>query len=194
MCTGKCSKCIGRLLFPLGLCAIIANILLYFPNGEVLDPDKITDFVWYFHGILGAGLIVYLPAFLMLGAGGEGCCANRCGMLLSMLLSAMGFFGAVYCMIMSSLGLEQGPLCDPGDGDYVYPFRNQTLEESYLFNQTTWDICKKPKNVVLWNVTLFSILLAIGALEAVLCLIQVLNGLCGCLCGTCKRQRWTDVA
>ncbi|XP_058887096.1 transmembrane 4 L6 family member 1-like isoform X3 [Acipenser ruthenus] len=128
MCTGKCSKCIGRLLLPLGLCAIIANILLYFPNGEVLDAAKITDFVWYFHGILGAGLIVYLPAFLMLGAGGDGCCANRCGMLLSMLLSAMGFFGAVYCMIMSSLGLEQGPLCDTGDGDYVYPFRNQTLE------------------------------------------------------------------
>ncbi|RXM94877.1 High-affinity choline transporter 1 [Acipenser ruthenus] len=47
-----------------------------------------------------------------------------------MLLSVMGFFGAVYCMIMSSLGLEQGPRCDTGDGDYVYPFRNQTLEES----------------------------------------------------------------
>uniref|UniRef100_A0A8C3RQE9 Transmembrane 4 L6 family member 1 n=1 Tax=Chelydra serpentina TaxID=8475 RepID=A0A8C3RQE9_CHESE len=118
MCTGKCSKCIGVVLFPLAVCAIISNLLLYFPNGNVIAPDKITDLVWFFHGILGAGILVILPAFMMLGAGGAGCCANRCGvsnslrMLLSVLLAVLGAAGGVYCVVISSLGLISGPLCD----------------------------------------------------------------------------------
>ncbi|XP_054830222.1 transmembrane 4 L6 family member 1-like [Eublepharis macularius] len=194
MCTGRCSRCIGIALFPLSICAIVSNLLLYFPNGQVLDADRITDLVWFFHGILGAGILILLPAFMMLGAGGEGCCANRCGMLLSVLFAALGASGGVYCMIISSLGLINGPLCDIGDEVYTYPFRNNTFMDNYLFNQTTWSICKKPENIILWNVVLFSLLLAIGTLEAVLCFIQVVNGLIGFLCGTCLRKRKTDVA
>ncbi|CAM4392982.1 unnamed protein product [Lepidochelys kempii] len=152
MCTGKCSKCIGVVLFPLAVCAIISNLLLYFPNGNVIEPDKITDLVWFFHGILGAGILVILPAFMMLGAGGAGCCANRCGMLLSVLLAVLGAAGGVYCMVISSLGLISGPLCDTGDGVYIYPFRNDTLTDNYLFNQTTWSICKEPENIIMWNI------------------------------------------
>ncbi|NXY53825.1 T4S1 protein, partial [Callaeas wilsoni] len=208
MCTGKCSKCIGITLFPLAVCAIVSNILLYFPNGQVLQLSEITDFVWFFHGILGAGILVILPAFMMLGAGGAGCCANRCGlsmllkplctqcwrsfpfqMLLSVILSVLGFAGGAYCVVISSLGLIGGPLCDTGDGEYLYPFRNDTLEDNYLFNQTTWSICKQPENIILWNIVLFSILLAIGVIEAILCFIQVINGLTGFICGTCMKRR-----
>ncbi|KAM4701103.1 transmembrane 4 L6 family member 1-like [Discoglossus pictus] len=189
MCTGKCARCIGMFLFPLGVCAIIANLLLYFPNGQILKVEQITDFVWFFHGIVGGGLLVFLPAFMMLGAGGEGCCANRCGMLLSVLLSALGAAGGTYCVIISAMGLVHGPQCDTGNGEFVYPFRNDTEEENYLFNQDTWSLCKQPENIVLWNIVLFSILLAVGGIEAVLCIIQVINGLVGCLCGTCLRKR-----
>uniref|UniRef100_A0A8B9CY98 T4S1 protein n=1 Tax=Anser brachyrhynchus TaxID=132585 RepID=A0A8B9CY98_9AVES len=193
MCTGKCSRCIGIILFPLALCAIVSNILLYFPNGQVLQLSEITDLVWFFHGILGAGILAILPAFMMLGAGGAGCCANRCGvsrcMLLSVFLSLLGLAGGVYCAVFSSMGLIGGPLCDTGDGEYIYPFRNNTLEYNYLFNQTTWSICKEPENIILWNIVLFSILLAIGAIEAVLCFIQVANGLIGFICGTCMRKK-----
>ncbi|NXN62131.1 T4S1 protein, partial [Rynchops niger] len=198
MCTGKCSKCIGITLFPLAAGAIVSNILLYFPNGRVLQLSEITDLVSFFHGILGAGILVILSAFMMLGAGGAGCCANRCGrpwagaessMLLSVVLSMMGFAGGVYCVVISSLGLIGGPLCNTGDGEYLYPFRNDTLEDSYLFNQTAWSICKEPENIVLWNIILFSILLAIGVIEAALCFIQVVNGLTGFICGTCMRKR-----
>ncbi|NXW36302.1 T4S1 protein, partial [Phaetusa simplex] len=199
MCMGRCSKCIGITLFPLAACAIVSNILLYFPNGRVLQLSEITDLVWFFHGILGAGILVILPAFMMLGAGGAGCCANRCGvsgylslpfqMLLSVVLSVMGFAGGAYCAVISSLGLIGGPLCNTGDGEYLYPFRNYTLEDNYLFNQTTWSICKEPENIVLWNIILFSILLAIGVIEAALCFIQVVNGLTGFVCGTCMRKR-----
>ncbi|NXK44915.1 T4S1 protein, partial [Chauna torquata] len=193
MCTGRCSRCIGITLLPLAACAIVSNILLYFPNGQVLQLSEITDLVWFFHGILGAGILVFLPAFMMLGAGGAGCCANRCGvsicMLLSVLLALLGFAGGVYCAVFSSMALIGGPLCDTGDGEYLYPFRNNTLEYNYLFNQTTWSICKEPENIILWNTVLFSILLAIGVIEAILCFIQVTNGLIGFICGTCMRKR-----
>ncbi|KAM8977665.1 transmembrane 4 L6 family member 1-like [Pelodytes ibericus] len=192
MCTGKCARFIGVALFPLGICAIICNLLLYFPSGKILETEQITDFVWFFHGIVGAGLLVFLTAFMMLGAGGEGCCANRCGMLLSVLLAALGAVGGGYCVVISAMGLVKGPLCDTGDGTYVYPFRNDTEEDNYLFNQETWSICKEPENIVLWNIVLFSILLGIGAIEAILCLIQVINGLIGFLCGTCMRKRKVD--
>lgn len=61
--------------------------------------------------------------------------------------------------------------------------------DSYLFNQTTWSICKEPENIILWNIVLFSILLVIGVIEAILCFIQVINGLTGFICGTCMRKR-----
>ncbi|NXN94275.1 T4S1 protein, partial [Rhinopomastus cyanomelas] len=198
MCTGKCSKCIGITLFPLAACAIVCNILLYFPNGQVLQLGEITDLVWFFHGILGAGILVILPAFMMLGAGRAGYCSNRCGhpwaraessMLLSLVLAVVGFTGGTYCAVISSLGLIGGPLCDTGDGEYLYPFRNDTLEDNYLLNQTTWSICKEPENIILWNIVLFSILLAIGVIEAILCFIQVINGLTGFVCGMCMRKR-----
>ncbi|XP_062983920.1 transmembrane 4 L6 family member 1-like [Elgaria multicarinata webbii] len=195
MCTsGKCSKCIGIALFPLAICAIISNLLLYFPNGEVLEPRKITDLVWFFHGILGAGILVFLPALMMLGVGGAGCCANKCGVVLSVLFAALGAAGSAYCVIVSSLGLISGPLCDIGDEVYIYPFRNDTFVDNYLFNQTTWSICKNPENIVLWNIVLFTLLLVIGTAEAILCLIQVGNGLTGVACSSCLRKRKTDIA
>ncbi|XP_073439087.1 transmembrane 4 L6 family member 1-like isoform X1 [Dendrobates tinctorius] len=189
MCTGKCAKFIGKTLFPLGVCAIIANLLLYFPNGKILEVEQITDFVWFFHGIVGAGLLVFLPAFMMIGAGGEGCCANRCGMFLTVILSALGTIGGAYCVVISAMGLVRGPLCDTGDGEYIYPFRNDTDEDNYLFNHDSWSLCKEPEQVVLWNIVLFSILLGIGFIEAILCLIQVINGIVGVICGTCMRKR-----
>ncbi|XP_044298532.1 transmembrane 4 L6 family member 1-like [Varanus komodoensis] len=194
MGTGKCSKGIGIALLPLAVCAIISNLLLYFPNGEVLEPRRITDLVWFFHGILGAGILVFLPAFLMLGVGGPGCCANKCTVVLSILFAILGAAGGVYCVIISSLGLISGPLCDVGGDVYIYPFRNDTWVDNYLFNQTSWSICKTPENIVLWNTILFSLLLAIGTAEAILCLAQLVNVLVGAVGSSCLRKRKTDIA
>lgn len=58
MCTGKCAKCTGDLLFPLGLLAIVGNILLFFPNGEVWRTEEITEKIWFFPGVIGGGLLV----------------------------------------------------------------------------------------------------------------------------------------
>ncbi|KAM5318417.1 transmembrane 4 L6 family member 1-like [Glossophaga mutica] len=188
MCSETGSRYTGMMLLPLATTAIIANLLLYFPNGQVLEPTKITDLVWFFHGFLGAGLLVMVPALMLLRGGGEGCCTHRCGMLFPVLLTIQGTLGAVYCVVISSLGLLSGPFCDTGSGNYTYPFRNDSLEDNYLFNQPTWATCQEPEHIVLWNVVLFSILLGIGMIEAVLCLSQVVSGLCDIYCGTCIRK------
>uniref|UniRef100_F7BIS0 Transmembrane 4 L six family member 1 n=1 Tax=Equus caballus TaxID=9796 RepID=F7BIS0_HORSE len=131
---------------------------------------------------------VMVPALMLLRGDGDGCCAYRCGMLFPVLLATQGTAGALYCVVISSLGLLSGPFCDTGNGNYTYPFRNNTLEDSYLFNQPTWAACQEPEQIVLWNVVLFSILLGIGVVEAVLCLSQVISGLCDIFCGTCVRK------
>ncbi|XP_076970824.1 transmembrane 4 L6 family member 1-like [Tamandua tetradactyla] len=171
MCSEKGSRCTSMLLLALATTAIIANLLLYFPNGQMLEPDKITDLVWFFHGFLGAGFLKLFP----------------------MLLSAQGTMGAIYCVVISSLGLLSGPFCDIGSGNYTYPFRNDTLVDNYLFNQPTCATCQEPENIVLWNVVLFSILLGIGTVEAVLCLSYIVNGLCSIFRSTCVQKGQVNI-
>lgn len=55
----------------------------------------------------------------------------------------------------------------------------------YLLDRSTWSQCIEPKHVVEWNASLFSILLALGGIEFILCLIQVINGVLGGICGYC---------
>lgn len=60
----------------------------------------------------------------------------------------------------------------------------------YLLDTSTWSQCVEPKHIVEWNVTLFSILLALGGIEFILCLVQVINGVLGGICGyCCSRQQ-----
>lgn len=56
----------------------------------------------------------------------------------------------------------------------------------YLNDEALWSKCLKPEDVVPWNLTLFSILLVVGAIQMLLCVIQVVNGLLGTLCGDCQ--------
>jgi len=59
MCTGGCAKCLGTTLIPLAVLCTVANILLFFPGGIVVENNlHITDEVWYFGGILGSGVLV----------------------------------------------------------------------------------------------------------------------------------------
>lgn len=61
---------------------------------------------------------------------------------------------------------------------------------SYLLDSSTWSQCIEPKHAVEWNVSLFSILLALGGIEFILCLFQIINGVLGGICGyCCSRQQ-----
>ncbi|XP_073715813.1 transmembrane 4 L6 family member 4 [Misgurnus anguillicaudatus] len=63
----------------------------------------------------------------------------------------------------------------------------------YLEHPDLWGACTEPKNVVKFNVVLFSILLVVSSLQIILCAIQMINGLFGCLCGTCRDSRHTNI-
>lgn len=201
MCYGRCARCIGHSLVWLAVLCIVANILLYFPNGETkyAIEDHLSRFVWYFSGIVGGGLLMFLPAFVFIGLEEDDCCGccghehcgKRCAMLSSVVAALIGIAGSGYCVIVASLGLAEGPKCSDSHGQWNYTFAN--TEGQYLLDPSSWDKCYEPKHIVEWNVTLFSILLALGGIEFILCLIQVINGVLGGICGyCCSRQQQYD--
>lgn len=58
-------------------------------------------------------------------------------------------------------------------------------EGKYLTDDLLRLRCLLPKNIVQFHIGLFATLLATSCLQVVLCGIQMINGLFGCLCGTC---------
>ncbi|KAK7164364.1 hypothetical protein R3I94_002918 [Phoxinus phoxinus] len=188
MCTGKCAFCVGTSLYPLAVISIICNIMLFFPGWDVkyAQNKQITEEVKYMGGLVGGGIMVLIPAFHIHLTGKQGCCANRCGMFLSILFSAVGVAGALYSFVVALMGLINGPYCRNIIFIWGTPFKNGS--ESYLKDRSTWGKCIEPNNVVEFNVGLFSTLLVTSAVQLVLCAIQVINGLFGCLCGTCKEK------
>lgn len=60
MCFRRCAGCIGYKLLILALLSIVANILLYFPNGETrfASEHHLSKYVECLHGILGGGFLV----------------------------------------------------------------------------------------------------------------------------------------
>ncbi|OCT90570.1 transmembrane 4 L6 family member 5 [Xenopus laevis] len=200
MCTGKCSKCVGISLFPFSIICIIANLFLLFP-GLSVEPiqnasTQMTPEVLYLGGIIGGGFLVLIPAIHILFTGKkENCCNNRCGMFLSIIFAAIGLAGAVYALAVSAIGMVYGPVCQFKDSyneliwgqpfkDDIHNFNN----ESYLFNKKLWEVCLIPENAAAYNITLFSCVLAASAIEIILCVVQVINGLAGCMCGTCQKK------
>ncbi|XP_072110601.1 transmembrane 4 L6 family member 4 [Mobula birostris] len=194
MCYNKCARCLGITLIPLSLLCIIANTLLFFPNGETgyNTPEILADSVWCFSGIFGSGLLMVFPILVFMGMENNdccGCCGNEdCGKRFanfsSVIFAVIGVVGAAYCFVVSAVGLNTGPKCitTKGNSSYIYPFENG----DYLGNHTMWDECIEPPNIVPWHVTLFALLLVMSGVQLVLCAIQVINGLIGFICGECS--------
>ncbi|XP_053160473.1 transmembrane 4 L6 family member 4 [Hemicordylus capensis] len=190
MCCRECAKCLGVILIPLAVLCTLANILLFFPGGNVETSEHITKEVWCFGGLLGSGVLMVFPALVFLGLKNNdccGCCGNEsCGkrfaMFTSIIFAAVGVVGAGYSFIVSAVALNNGPLCLMEDGSWDYPFQNG----NYLTNHSSWSTCHAPESIVPWNVSLFSLLLVMSVIQLVLCAIQAVNGLLGTLCGDCK--------
>uniref|UniRef100_A0A8C6M5M2 Transmembrane 4 L six family member 21b n=1 Tax=Nothobranchius furzeri TaxID=105023 RepID=A0A8C6M5M2_NOTFU len=195
MCTGACSKFIAIPLYVLALVSVICNIMLFFPafDTQFAKADKkgnarITDEVKYMGGLIGGGIMVLIPAIHIHLTSAKNCCANRCGMFLSIGFAAAGVLGAIFSLSVASVGLANGPVCSSSkeypENHWGRPFANSS--GSYLSDKSLWSLCKIPENVIEFNVGLFSTLLVAASLELILCAIQMVNGLFGCLCGTCS--------
>lgn len=193
MCSGSFAKCLGITLIPLAIVCILCNILLFFPSGKPADDSEhITDEVFYVGGIVGSGVLMIFPALVFLGLKNNdccGCCGNEsCGrrfaMLSSILFAAVGVLGAGYSVIVSAVALNRGPKCqvtDVNGTSWGYPFS----DGDYLKKKELWGQCEAPKDIVNWHLSLFSVLLVMGLIQAALCAVQVVNGLLGALCGDC---------
>lgn len=198
MCTGACSKFIAVPLYVLAAVSVICNIMLFFPDFDTTyaaadreGEDQITQEVKYMGGLIGGGIMVLIPAIHIHLTSKNNCCANRCGMFLSIGFAAAGVVGAVYSLSVAALGLANGPLCSWSNANspnqqWGTPFVNSN--GSYLSDKDMWKWCKIPENVVEFNVGLFSTLLVAACMELILCLIQMVNGLFGCICGTCSSK------
>ncbi|KAG8537219.1 hypothetical protein GDO81_024892 [Engystomops pustulosus] len=112
-------------------------------------------------------------------------------MFLSILFAAIGLVGSGYGFIVAIFAMIRGPTCLTLSGAWGRPFYTNLTEfddKNYLFEKELWKQCVSPKDVVVFNITLFSMILASSGISLILCTIQVVNGLIGTICGTCGKK------
>ncbi|XP_036075224.1 transmembrane 4 L6 family member 18 isoform X2 [Rousettus aegyptiacus] len=187
----KCRSCLSSLLILLALWSVTVNILLYFPNGQIsyASSNKLTNYVWYFEGICFSGVMMLIVAAVLLVLESDNnykCCrSENCSKkymtLLSMIFSALGIAFSGYSLVMSTLGLVQGPYCQTLNG-WEYAFEGTAGR--FLTDSSLWVQCLEPAHVVEWNIILFSILITLSGLQVIICLIRVVIQLSIILCGT----------
>ncbi|XP_046884363.1 transmembrane 4 L6 family member 18 [Hypomesus transpacificus] len=186
MCTVGFARSLGFALLPLALGCIVANVLLFFPGGEVsyLQQERLSWYTWYFMGIGGGGVLMFLPAGVFISLGKcTGCCWNESFMMCgAVMASLVGLAGSGYCFVISAIAMLQGPFCFTDLG-WMYPFSN--AGGSYLLEPDSWLKCQQPQHIVEWNVTLLSVLLGLSALQFIICILQIFNGLVTAVCRPC---------
>nr|XP_060623722.1 transmembrane 4 L6 family member 18 [Anolis sagrei ordinatus] len=183
--------CLSCLLIPLALWSIVINILLYFPDGKSLyaSSNNLTNYVWYFEGICFSGIMMLVLAVLLIILDQDTfhkCCQNESctrtyRRFISVVLALLGIAFSGYSLIISTLGLVQGPYCRTSAG-WEYAFKDTAGR--YLMDQTFWSQCSEPTYVVEWNIIFFSILIALSGLQILICFLKVIAELKSILCGT----------
>uniref|UniRef100_A0A3B4ZG39 Zgc:172079 n=1 Tax=Stegastes partitus TaxID=144197 RepID=A0A3B4ZG39_9TELE len=128
MCTGACSKFIAVPLYVLAAVSIICNLMLFFPDFDTQyaaqdrkGEQRLTEEVKYMGGFLGGGLMVLIPAIHIHLTSSDKCCANRCGMFLSIGFAAAGVVGSVYSLAVAGVGLSNGPFCWWSNAQHLIP-------------------------------------------------------------------------
>ncbi|XP_041620920.1 transmembrane 4 L6 family member 20 [Vulpes lagopus] len=140
-CCEGWTSCNGFSLLVLLLFGIVLNaipLIVNFVDEGQFFHNPISCFEWWFPGIIGAGLMVIPAATMSLAARKRACCNNRTGMLLSSLLNVITIIGAVYCILVSTHALIEGPLiCNSqgnGTSNCEFSFSNLSDTHPEFFN------------------------------------------------------------
>uniref|UniRef100_A0A8D0GTP8 Transmembrane 4 L six family member 18 n=1 Tax=Sphenodon punctatus TaxID=8508 RepID=A0A8D0GTP8_SPHPU len=186
----RCGSCLNFLLIPLALWSIVANVLLYFPDGKIsyVTNNHLTNYVWYFEGICFSGIMMLLLAVLLIILERDPfyqCCqsesCNKTYRVSFVVLALLGIAFSGYSLIISTLGLVQGPFCKtPAGWEYIF----KDTAGRYLTDDSSWSNCNEPAHVVEWNIILFSIMIALSGLQVIICFLKVIAELKRILCGS----------
>ncbi|KAM9316480.1 transmembrane 4 L6 family member 18 [Gastrophryne carolinensis] len=189
----KCSDYAILAIIPLAVWSLVLNILLYFPNGDTTyaTNSQLTNYIWYFSGICFGGIMMVLIATVLLLVDfykcSASCCPSRktcrvnCSKLGSMMFAFLGVLFSSYSLIISSLGISQGPYCRTSTG-WQYPFASSM--GGYISDSSMWTKCLEPAYVVEWNLILFSIQIALSALQIIICFCKTICDIRDAFCGT----------
>uniref|UniRef100_A0A8C9RZZ5 Si:dkey-83h2.3 n=1 Tax=Scleropages formosus TaxID=113540 RepID=A0A8C9RZZ5_SCLFO len=176
MCVARCSRFVGVSLVPLAVLCILGNILLLLPDLQtryLLEGHLHEGLLWLQDGgeLLPREVLPLcdvLALCVCVCVCNLSVCLSHAQMLWLVGYSCIAMVAAGICFVTSSTGLVNGPLC--------------------LHNSTEGPVVEKrdvhqPRGVVLWNVVLFSILMAASAIQVLLCIVHTLNAILGMLCG-----------
>ncbi|XP_068441860.1 transmembrane 4 L6 family member 5 [Clinocottus analis] len=191
MCVSSCLRCVGVSLVALAIVCMLSNILLLLPELKIhfLLEGHVTREATWATGLWGSGFLVVLGARAFVQSSRtRGCCAFRRQMLCQAVNSCVCLLAAGCCCLVSATGLSQGPLClynttwGPTWGVPLQPQPDR--HAGYLYNRTLWSgLCLEPREVVQWNLVLFSVMGGASGLQTVLCGANILNALLGLILG-----------
>ncbi|XP_042313919.1 transmembrane 4 L6 family member 1-like [Sceloporus undulatus] len=156
------------------------------------------NYVGCLHGIIGGGILILIPAFVLIRLEHEefrGCCPyenhrRNCALLASVLVSCVGILGAGYCFIIAALTLAHEPYCYSTDDTCCHHV--SAANGGYQCDNSGSCQCQEPRHVVQWNIAFSSILLILSGIELILCTIQIIQGCLGgawAVCHGCDKQR-----
>uniref|UniRef100_A0A8C2X124 Si:dkey-83h2.3 n=1 Tax=Cyclopterus lumpus TaxID=8103 RepID=A0A8C2X124_CYCLU len=198
MCVSSCLRCVAVSLVALAIVCMLSNILLLLPELKfhfLLEGHVTREATWA-TGLWGSGFLVCVCVCVCVRAcvryamcvkchvlcdtcGNEKPC-QRSGMSYVM-YSCVCLLAAGFCCLVSATGLSQGPLC-------LYNTTSTPTwgvpHAGYLYNRTLWSgVCLEPREVVQWNVVLFSVMGGASGLQMVFCGANILNSLLGLILG-----------
>nr|XP_003417970.1 transmembrane 4 L6 family member 20 [Loxodonta africana] len=220
-CCEGWTSCNGFSLLVLLLLGIVLNavpLIVSLVDEAQLLQNPISCFEWWFPGIIGAGAMVIPATTMSLAARKRACCNNKTGMFLSSLLNVVTVVGAVYCILVSTQALSEGPLfCNsPGNSTFscqfswknlsnIHPesfdlqwfFNDSCVPSTGLSNSNTasggskYDQHINPteNKYKIIHISAFTGLLLVGTLELLFALSQIVIGFLGCLCGGVSKRR-----
>ncbi|XP_041919699.1 transmembrane 4 L6 family member 1 [Alosa sapidissima] len=195
MCVSQCSRCVGFTLVPLAIICMLANALLLFPDLQTkyLLEGHLTSEARWSTGIWASGVLVLVAARVFVSsASKKGFCGFRTAMICQVGYTCVALAAAGFCFLTSGKGLYKGPQClynstqGPVWGTPHWQMSSSAprSERLYIYEPDHWaSTCIEPRRVVLWNVSLFTILMVASGIQAVLCAVNIINSLLGVLCG-----------